>query len=154
MTKSKIDWNNDFKTENDCEAYLYDLRWNNDLRHKCPNCKKPLAHTTNRHMQCTGCKNIISVTSGTLLHHIKFPLPDVFRIIYMHVSNPKISHYKIAQEIDRNYINVRKFRVNKLSQIKMHRGMTFEQFMLAIVNHKKVKAKPPKMKKLLNEKMN
>jgi transposase-like protein len=85
--KSLIEFEDSFKTEEDCIIYLEKIRWQNGF--KCPRCKSKKAWKTKRHLfNCCDCGLQTSVTSGTIFHRSRKPLRLWFRAIW-HITNQK-----------------------------------------------------------------
>ena len=85
---SIYDFRNQFKTENDCFSYLFDLKWGNG--YQCSKCKhdKFCKGRTKWYLRCTKCKYDESVKSNTLFHKMKLPILKAFEIMFM-LSNRK-----------------------------------------------------------------
>jgi transposase-like protein len=76
-----------FSTEKACINYLQKLRWPNGF--DCPHCHAQEFWKTNRELfHCAKCGAQSSVTSGTILHGTRKPLPVWFRTIW-HITNQK-----------------------------------------------------------------
>lgn len=71
-----------FSSEEDCKAYLSQLKWNNG--YECKHCgnKTAIRGRTAFHKRCSSCKYDESATAHTLFHKIKIPLSVAFGIIY------------------------------------------------------------------------
>lgn len=89
-----------FPDEDACFEYLIELKWGNG--YVCPNC----GHTNyckgkRKHdRQCTSCHRIVSPTSGTLFHKLKFSILKAFYIVY-YVSTSKkgISSTELSRKL-------------------------------------------------------
>jgi transposase-like protein len=76
-----------FSTEAACMEYLRKLRWPNGFI--CPQCQAQEIWKTGRELfHCTKCGVQTSVTSGTILHGTRKPLPIWFRAMW-HIANQK-----------------------------------------------------------------
>ena len=76
-----------FGTEAACIEYLQKLRWPNGFI--CPQCQAQEIWKTGRKLfHCTNCGMQTSVTSGTILHGTRKPLPIWFRAMW-HITNQK-----------------------------------------------------------------
>lgn len=76
-----------FSTEAACLEYLGKLRWPNGF--VCPQCQAQEIWKTRRGLfHCTKCGAQTSVTSGTILHGTRKPLPMWFRAMW-HITNQK-----------------------------------------------------------------
>lgn len=88
-TLSIFEFQEQFKTDDDCKQYLYDLKWKDKpfSCRKCGNsnaCKSVQPYT----VQCSKCRSNESATAGTLFHKCKFSMLKAFHIIYF-VSTTK-----------------------------------------------------------------
>ncbi|PIF02213.1 MAG: hypothetical protein CR996_01135 [Draconibacterium sp.] len=89
-----------FPDEDACFDYLIELKWGNGFI--CPNC----GHTNyckgkrKYDRQCTSCHRIVSPTSGTLFHQLKFSILKAFYIVY-YVSTCKkgISSTELSRKL-------------------------------------------------------
>ncbi|SHJ64893.1 Transposase zinc-ribbon domain-containing protein [Tangfeifania diversioriginum] len=89
-----------FADENACYEYLIELKWGNGF--VCPNC----GHTNyckgkrKYDRQFTSCHRIVSPTSGTLFHQLKFSILKAFYIVY-YVSTSKkgISSTELSRKL-------------------------------------------------------
>lgn len=89
-----------FPDEDACYEYLIELKWGNGF--VCPNC----GHTNyckgkrKYDRQCTSCHRIVSPTSGTLFHKLKFSILKAFYIVY-YVSTSKkgISSTELSRKL-------------------------------------------------------
>jgi transposase-like protein len=85
--KSLPEFEERFKTEVSCLAYLVALRWPDGF--VCPNCGGKAAWLTVRNLfHCRGCGRQISVTAGTMFHGARKPLTLWFRAMW-HVTSQK-----------------------------------------------------------------
>jgi len=89
-----------FPDEDACFEYLIELKWGNGF--VCPNC----GHTNyckgkRKHdRQCTSCHCIVSPTSGTLFHKLKFSILKAFYIVYYVSTNKKgISSTELSRKL-------------------------------------------------------
>ncbi len=95
---SIFDFQDKFKTDNECKAYLYHFKWKDGFT--CVKCSH--THSWNNTFEngkvCTNCRKIHSVTSGTIFHGVRFPLRTAFYIIFEMASSTKsISALQIAR---------------------------------------------------------
>jgi len=72
-----------FATEEDCEAYLASWRWPKGF--ECPKCSYRGAWRIARRRlyQCKSCRHQTSVTAGTALHRSKLPLRIWFWAVFL-----------------------------------------------------------------------
>jgi transposase-like protein/predicted RNA-binding Zn-ribbon protein involved in translation (DUF1610 family) len=76
-----------FNTEASCLGYLAKLRWPDSF--VCPRCQAQEIWKTQRGLfHCAKCGAQTSVTSGTILHGTRKPLPMWFRAMW-HITNQK-----------------------------------------------------------------
>lgn len=73
-----LDW---FKSEDDCIQYLYNLRWPDGFR--CSSCQNQEAWAEQQNLfECTNCHNKTSITSGTIFHGTRKSLLLWFNVIW------------------------------------------------------------------------
>jgi len=89
-----------FPDDQVCMDYLAEVKWS--LGFICPQCghtkwcNGPKVHIR----QCTKCNRLVSPTSGTLFHKVKFPLLKAFYIIYYVSTNKKgISSTELSRKL-------------------------------------------------------
>ena len=75
-----------FKTEKDCQDYLFHVRWGDGF--VCPKCGYNEYYFIKRRKlyQCKTCGHQASVTAGTVFHKTKTPLKKWFLMIYLMVN--------------------------------------------------------------------
>lgn len=78
-----------FPDNDSCLSYLADIKWSKGF--VCPKCgHNHYCKATKMHSrQCTKCNHIVSPTSGTLFHKVKFPILKAFYIVYYVSTNKK-----------------------------------------------------------------
>lgn len=82
-----LEFEDRFRTEDACRAYLAQLRWPQGFR--CSRCGHSRAWRTSRHLwQCCACSHEVSVTAGTVFHRSQLPLRVWFQAIWW-VTNQK-----------------------------------------------------------------
>jgi len=76
-----------FRTEADCRAYLWDLRWPDGFR--CPACRESRGWPVReaRLMECAACGHQASLTAGTIFDNTKTPLRVWFRAAWLMTSS-------------------------------------------------------------------
>lgn len=85
--RTLLEFEDRFRTEEACWAYLVRLRWPQGFR--CPHCGDARAWSLqHRLFQCQGCDAMVSVTAGTIFHRSHLPLRVWFRVIWW-VTNQK-----------------------------------------------------------------
>lgn len=98
---SAIEFQDKFRTEEDCLEFIRQLRWPNGFI--CPNCGHDFAYELNnrRLYQCSVCRRQTSVTAGTIFHKTRTPLRHWFWMIYQ-VAQDKggASASKLARQLD------------------------------------------------------
>jgi ISXO2-like transposase domain/Transposase zinc-ribbon domain len=105
--KSGIEFQNRFRTEQDCIDELVRMRWPNGFR--CPNCEHDVGYQLSRRrlIQCAVCHHQSSVTSGTIFHKTHLPLLCWFWIIYqVSVDKGGTSVMRLASQLNRPYKTV------------------------------------------------
>ena len=97
---STYEFRTQFKTADDCYAYLFDLKWKNG--YKCSKCghNKSYKGRTKWYLRCARCKYDESVKSNNLFHKMKLPILKAFEIMHM-LSNRKkgMSRWKLQKPI-------------------------------------------------------
>ncbi len=89
-----------FPDEISCMNYLVKLKWANGFQ--CPQCGNTKHCKGNKEhiLQCTKCNRLVSATSGTLFHKVKFPLLKAFYIVYYMSTNKKgISSTELSRKL-------------------------------------------------------
>jgi len=85
--RTLLEFEDRFRTEEACSAYLVGLRWPQGFR--CPRCGHGQAWRLQRGLfQCRGCQAMVSATAGTIFHRSHLPLRVWFRAIWW-VTNQK-----------------------------------------------------------------
>jgi transposase-like protein len=76
---------NQFKSEDDCWNYLFEMRWTNGFQ--CPKCNSDKYWITEKRLiHCIICEHQSSITSGTIFHGTRKPLLLWFHIIWWVVA--------------------------------------------------------------------
>ncbi|SHF65687.1 Transposase zinc-ribbon domain-containing protein [Mariniphaga anaerophila] len=89
-----------FPDESACYEYLTELKWGNGF--VCPSCGHDRYCRGKREYdrECTSCHRIVSPTSGTLFHHLKFSILKAFYIVYYVSTNKKgISSTELSRKL-------------------------------------------------------
>jgi transposase-like protein len=74
-----------FKTEDDCWNYLFEMRWPDGFQ--CPKCNRAKYWVTEKKLiHCISCGHQASITSGTIFHGTRKPLLLWFHIIWWVVA--------------------------------------------------------------------
>jgi predicted RNA-binding Zn-ribbon protein involved in translation (DUF1610 family) len=95
-----FEFQNKFPDEQSCMNYLAELKWSSGFI--CPQCGNTKYCNGNKpHIrQCTKCNHLVSPTSGTLFHKVKFPLLKAFYIVYYVSTNRKgISSTELSRKL-------------------------------------------------------
>ena len=81
-----IEFEDRFRTEAECRAYLEKIRWPDGFR--CPQCGNQLGWQTGRRglWECAGCNRQTTVTAGTILEGTRKPLRLWFLAMWLIVS--------------------------------------------------------------------
>ena len=83
--RTLLEFEDRFRTEETCRAYLVRLRWPEGFR--CPHCRHTQSWSLQRRLfQCRGCDVMVSVTSGTIFHRSHLSLRVWFRAIWLVTS--------------------------------------------------------------------
>ena len=98
---SAIEFQDRFRTEEDCLEYVRQLRWPHGFI--CPNCGHDDAYELKerRLYQCYVCRRQTSVTAGTIFHKTRTPLRHWFHMIYQ-IAQDKggASASKLARQLN------------------------------------------------------
>lgn len=74
-----------FRTDDDCWNYLFEMRWPNG--YQCPKCSGNKYWITEKKLiHCTTCEHQASITAGTIFHATRKPLILWFHIIWWVVA--------------------------------------------------------------------
>ena len=85
--KTLLEFEDRFRTEEDCRAYLVQLRWPTGFC--CPRCRHDQAWATGRGvLKCRACRMQTSVITGTIFQDSHLPLRVWFRVIWW-ITNQK-----------------------------------------------------------------
>ncbi len=100
-------FNDQFNSEEQCLAFLEELRWPNGF--VCPNCNHDNGYriSTRRLIQCAVCRHQTSVTAGTIFHKTRIPLRVWFYILFS-VGHDKggASSTRLANELQMHQTTV------------------------------------------------
>lgn len=92
-----------FKTDEDCKAYLYELKFAHGFQ--CSKCDSFEAYEGIKPYTkvCKSCRHVESSTSGTLYHKVKFGLRKAFAIVFEITTTAKgVSALQISRKYDIN----------------------------------------------------
>ncbi len=78
-----------FRSEDECRAYLEELRWPDEV--VCPRCGGKIISRIKKRSQfdCDSCRYQFSVTAGTIFHDTHLPLWKWFAAVYLIVESKK-----------------------------------------------------------------
>ncbi len=78
-----------FRSEDECRAYLEELRWPDGV--KCPRCEEKSVSRIKERSQydCNSCRYQFSVAAGTIFHDSHLPLWKWFAAVYLTVESKK-----------------------------------------------------------------
>lgn len=115
-----------FSTHEQCVSAIIARRWPQGWTcHKCGGTRFCRLHSR-RSIQCLNrsCRAQISVTSGTVLEHLKIPLPKVFLAMYLMSSKQGISAMALSKHLDVAY-NTAFDLLHKLRQAMYDRDRSY-----------------------------
>lgn len=78
-----------FKTDDDCKAYLFHLKFSKGFTCSKCNGRQPYKGIKPFTLVCKGCRHVESSTSNTLFHKVKFSLRKAFAIVYEMTTTAK-----------------------------------------------------------------
>src|SRR5216683_4551813 len=97
------EFNKAFCCEQDCQQYLFDLKWKDGYRCRKCNYTKSVKGKTGFHLRCANCGYDESVTAHTLFHKVKIPLLKAFRMGFrIAVRKKGMSTTELAKEFEVN----------------------------------------------------
>lgn len=117
-------FNQVFKTDDDCRAYLYSLKWKNGYR--CRKCGHHLSYKgeTKFHQRCRLCDYDESTTANTVFHKIKFPLLKAFGIALLVMARKKgISTLEISRSFGIRQTTAWLFKRKLQEAVKNNEGL-------------------------------
>lgn len=83
--RNQIEFEKTFATNEQCLAYLAELRFTNGFT--CPRCNHNEYWTNNRGLAiCKICKYQLSITAGTIFHKSRIPMMLLFRVLWYIVA--------------------------------------------------------------------
>jgi len=81
IPKNQIEFERMFSTEEQCLAFLKELRFPEG--YLCRKCQHKEYWQNNRGIRiCRNCKDELSITAGTIFHRSKLPLVTIFRALW------------------------------------------------------------------------
>src|ERR1700688_36695 len=95
-----IEFQDTFRTEEDCLAYIERIRWPKGFI--WPNCGHDFGYRLQerRLIQCAVCRKQTSVTAGTIFHKTRTPLREWFWMIYQLAQDKGgASSVKLAKQL-------------------------------------------------------
>lgn len=100
LPTNALEFQQRFRTEEDCEMFLLEQRWPNGFQ--CPNCGHDDGYWLgNRHLfQCCVCLKQTSVTAGTIFHGTRVALLKWFWMIFLVAEDKKgASSSRLARQL-------------------------------------------------------
>lgn len=96
-------FNKFFKTEDDCQQYLFNLKWLDGYKCRRCGCRKSYKGRTRFYLRCQTCRYDESVTSHTIFHKLKIPLLKAFGMAFrLSVKKKGMSTTELAREYSVN----------------------------------------------------
>src|SRR3972149_7209581 len=98
------DFHKQFKTEKECEKYLFNIRW--PKGYVCPRCDgRQYSVIKSRNLyRCKKCRYQVSLTVGTVMHRTRTPLIVWFWAIYLLACDKRgHSALSISKELSVSY---------------------------------------------------
>lgn len=95
-----IQFNRQFKTNEDCLDYLFELKWGKGF--SCSRCggQKPVKGRTSYHRRCQRCCYDESVIANTLFHAMKMPILKAFHLVFrVSVKKKGMSTVELGNEV-------------------------------------------------------
>ena len=108
-----------FASEEACQQYLAACRWPDGL--VCPRCGGRRAYelVKLRRWQCTGCRQQVSLTAGTILHNTKTPLTVWFWAAYLMTTDKR----GISALLFQHQLGLRRYETAWMMLHKFRRAM-------------------------------
>lgn len=124
------EFNKIFKSEDECRQYLIELKWGQGYH--CTRChSSDFSVEDNQSRRCKKCNYKESTTSGTIFHHLRFPLNKAFYILIVTSTGRKINISGLSRTLDLrlkttwNFHNKVKDEIKRLkAPIKSDKGWT------------------------------
>ncbi|MBL0306453.1 MAG: IS1595 family transposase [Chitinophagaceae bacterium] len=98
---NSIKFNSYFNTEDDCQKYISEIKW--EQGYVCKRCSndKYIKGKKAYHRRCLKCKYDESPTAGTMFDKVKFPLLIAFHIVFKIVTKKKgMSTLELSREFE------------------------------------------------------
>lgn len=96
-------FNKFFTSEDDCQQYLFELKWKEGFRCRKCGCTKNYKGRTRFYMRCQLCGYDESATANTMFHKLKIPLLKAFGMSFrLSVSKKGMSTNELAREFSIN----------------------------------------------------
>ncbi len=86
---NSIEFNRQFKNNEDCYLYLIEKKWGNGFRCSRCGCEECYKGKTYYHRRCKACRYGESVTANTLFHGMKMPMLKAFHMIFRLTAKKK-----------------------------------------------------------------
>ena len=108
-----LEFSNRFKTDEDCNKYLAEIKWNNGFECvKCGYKKSQLRKNLSR--TCNICSHQESATAITIFHKVKFGVRKAFFITFEMATSTK--------SLSASYMGVRYGVTQKTARLWMHKA--------------------------------
>ena len=92
-------FNRSFKNEEDCQQYLFNMKWKDGYRCRRCGCLQCGKGKTRFYLRCKACGYDESVTAHTMFHKLKIPLLKAFGMAFrLAVSKKGMSTTELARE--------------------------------------------------------
>lgn len=98
---NSIKFNSHFKTDEDCQKYISEIKW--EQGYTCKRCSndKYIKGKKSYHRRCLKCKYDESPTAGTMFDKVKFSLLIAFHIVFKIVTKKKgMSTLELSREFE------------------------------------------------------
>lgn len=98
---NSIKFNQYFKTDNDCQKYIADIKW--EQGYSCKKCgsTKYIKGSRLHNERCLKCKKDESPTAGTMFDKVKFSLLTAMNIVFKIVTKKKgMSTLELSREFE------------------------------------------------------
>lgn len=95
-----IDFNKEFKTNEDCYHYLLKIKWGKGYQCSRCGCKESYKGRTYYYRRCRSCGYDESVTANTVFHGIKMPILKAFHMVFRLTAKKKgMSTVELGAEV-------------------------------------------------------
>ncbi len=101
--QNEMDFHRRFPTGEACYSYLAHHKWRDGF--VCPHCGCTVEHACAKayHKRCRDCQRLVSPTSNTLFHNVKFAIEKAFYIVFkMSATTKSISAEQLSKAVGVN----------------------------------------------------